>query len=233
MRNSVIFLLLALLLIKCTSPLDKKYNKISFHNDLKKIAKMFPDVDTSLLSMMYQCPILYFDGSVIPNKSYRQVLLEGKRNYDKKLKAEEEKQKEEEEKQNALKAKKLQESVLVKVLYKGFGEFEYQKYLTYKFEISNKSNKDIRAVKGTIKFNNLFGDNIRGGLISTMNFVYDEKIILAGKKVIWNAQSVYNPYPNILTGDDVTLRNKDLKDIKVEWKAEKIIFTDSTTLETN
>jgi len=227
MRHSVILLLLALLLIKCTSPLDKKYNKISFHNDLKKIAEKYPDIDTSLLSMMNQFPILYFDDTVIPNKSYRQVLIEGKRNYDK-LKAEEEKQKEEREKQNAIKAKKLQESVLVKVLYKGFGEFEYQNYLTYKFEISNKSNKDIRAVKGTIKFNNLFGDNI-----SSMNFVYDEKIILAGKKVIWNAQSVYNPYPNILTGDDVTLRNKDLKDIKVEWKAEKIIFTDSTTLETN
>jgi hypothetical protein len=31
--------------------------------------------------------------------------------------------------------------------------------------------------------------------------------------------------------EDQTLKNKDLKDLKVVWKPEKIIFKDGTTLE--
>ena len=59
-----------------------------------------------------------------------------------------------------------------------------------------------------------------------MNFVYD-KPIEAGKQVNWDANTEYNQFRS----EDKTLKNKDLKDLKVVWNPEKILFEDGTTLE--
>ncbi len=54
--------------------------------------------------------------------------------------------------------------------------------------IKNKSDKDMRAVKGGITFTNLFDEEI-----SSLNFVYDQPIE-AGTEVKWNAQTDYNQF---------------------------------------
>ena len=59
-----------------------------------------------------------------------------------------------------------------------------------------------------------------------MSFVYD-KPIEAGEQVNWDATTEYNQFMS----EDKTLKNKDLKDLKVVWNPEKILFEDGTTLE--
>jgi len=129
--------------------------------------------------------------------------------------------KEEEEEEEEARIKKLTESVIVSCFEKSFAEYDYQEYITYKFVIQNKSEKEIRAVKGSISFTNLFDDEIK-----SLSFLYDQPIG-SEKEVNWNAQTDYNQFMD----DDVSLKNKDLKDIKVVWKPEKIIFADGTILE--
>jgi hypothetical protein len=45
--------------------------------------------------------------------------------------------------------------------------------------------------------------------------------------VTWNATTEYNQF----VSEDKTLKNKSLKDIKVVWKPEKVIFEDGIVLE--
>ena len=116
---------------------------------------------------------------------------------------------------------KLASIVKVSCIEKGFEEYDYQKFITYRFIIQNKSEKTIRAIKGGIKFNNIFDEEIQ-----TLKLVYDQPI-KALKQTTYNATTDYNQYVD----EDRALRNKDLKDIKVIWIPEKVIFADGTSLE--
>src|SRR5690606_22654295 len=117
--------------------------------------------------------------------------------------------------------KRLNKAVMVSCFEKGYVEIDYQDYITYKFVIQNKSDKNIRAIKGSITFTNLFDEEI-----TSLSFVYDQPI-QAGHETNWNATTDYNQFID----EDQILKNKDLKDLKVVWKPEKIIFEDGTSLE--
>jgi hypothetical protein len=166
---------------------------------------------------------LKFQDQKLEEMSYAQILEDGK-----KWKAEQEKIKTE-QKTLASKALKIEnekiirlsESVLVSCFSKSFTKYDYEEYITYKFVIQNKSDKQIRAVKGSITFTNLFDETIK-----SLNLVYDQPID-SGIEVTYNAQTDYNQF----TDSDKALKNKDLKDLKVIWKPEKIIFEDGSTLE--
>lgn len=49
----------------------------------------------------------------------------------------------------------------------------------------------------------------------------------AGETITWNATTDYNQFKD----EDKAMRNKDLKDMKVIWNPEKIIFEDDSILE--
>ncbi|WP_299180714.1 hypothetical protein [uncultured Aquimarina sp.] len=115
----------------------------------------------------------------------------------------------------------LLDVVKVQCVQKGYQEYDYEEFITYKFLIENKSNKDIRAIKGNIVFTNLFGDEI-----NTLSFVYDDPI-QSGRKINYNATTDYNQFIE----KDRALKNKDLKDLKIIWEPLKVIFYDGTTLE--
>ncbi|WP_299444101.1 hypothetical protein [uncultured Aquimarina sp.] len=115
----------------------------------------------------------------------------------------------------------LLDVVKVQCVQKGYQEYDYEEFITYKFLIENKSNKDIRAIKGNIVFTNLFGDKI-----NTLSFVYDDPI-KSGRKNNYNATTDYNQFIE----EDRALKNKDLKDLKIIWEPLKVIFSDGTTLE--
>lgn len=166
---------------------------------------------------------LYVTGEKLEEMTYREILDNGKewKAEQEKIEAEQKALAEKAKKEEEARIKRLTESVLVSCYSKSFAEYDYQEYITYKFVIQNKSDKGIRAVKGSISFTNLFDNEIK-----SLSFVYDQPIA-AGKEVTWNAQTDYNQFMD----DDVALKNKDLKDLKVVWKPEKIIFEGGTTLE--
>lgn len=213
------------LLISCSStsssPMDKKFNEKNAKKDIESIKNKIDLTEFQLLtgSMMR----LKLKGKSIEEMTYAEILEDGKKwkIEQEKIKSEQRKLLEKAKKEQAEKVKKFNEAIVISCIEKGYTRYEYEDYITYKFVIKNKSKKKIRAVKGKIIFTNLFDDEF-----SSLSLVYD-KSIEAGKEVNWKAKSNYNQFKV----KDKTLKNKDLKDFKVIWKPEKIIFEDGTTLE--
>lgn len=212
---------LAALLLSCYSTLEKKYNAETVAKDIEALGS---ELDSSEFGILLGSVIrLEFEDKKLEEMTYAEILTNGK-----KWKAEQERI---EAEQKALAAKaafeqserirRLNEAVMVTCFEKGFEEVQYRDYITFKFAIQNKSDKAIRAVKGIVTFTNLFDEKI-----TSINFVYDQSVS-AGRLVNWNATIEYNQFLK----KDQTLRNKDLKDLKVVWKPEKIIFEDGSTLE--
>jgi hypothetical protein len=221
MRKGILFIGIVTLLISCSSPMDKKFNEKTAKEDIEAIKEKIDTTEFQLLagSMMR----LKFKGEKIEEMTYSEILENGKnwKIEQEKIEAEQKALAEKAAREEAEKFKRLNEAVVVSCFEKGYTKYDYEDYITYKFVIKNKSDKKIRAVKGGITFTNLFDDEI-----SSLNFVYD-KPIEAGKEVNWNATTDYNQFKD----EDKALKNKDLKDLKVIWKPEKIIFEDGTTLE--
>jgi hypothetical protein len=221
MKKTLLFISLIGLLWSCSSPLDKKFSKETSEKDIKEIKT---ELDSTELMLLAGSMIrLQMTGEKLEGMTYREILDNGKKwkAEQEKIEAEQKSLAEKAKKEEEARIKKLTESVLVSCYSKSFAEYDYQEYITYKFVIQNKSDKGIRAVKGSISFTNLFDEEIK-----SLSFVYDQPIA-AGKEVTWNAQTDYNQFMD----DDVALKNKDLKDLKDVWKPEKIIFEDGTTLE--
>lgn len=221
MKKTLLFISLIGLLWSCSSPLDRKFSEESSEKDIKEIKS---ELDSTELMLLAGSMIrLQMTGEKLEEMTYREILDNGKewKAEQEKIEAEQKALAEKAKKEEEARIKKLTESVLVTCYSKSFAEYDYQEYITYKFVIQNKSDKGIRAVKGSISFTNLFDDEIK-----SLSFVYDQPIA-AGKEVTWNAQTDYNQFMD----DDVALKNKDLKDLKVVWKPEKVIFEDGTTLE--
>ncbi|MDB9755887.1 hypothetical protein OAB20_06345 [Winogradskyella sp.] len=221
MKKGILLIGIVTLLISCSSPMDKNFNEKTAKEDIEAIRSKIDTTEFQLLagSMMR----LKFKGEKIEEMTYSEILEDGKKwkIEQEKIEAEQKALAEKAAREEAEKFKRLNEAVVVSCFEKGYAKYDYEDYITYKFVIKNKSDKKVRAVKGEISFTNLFDDKI-----SSLSFVYD-KPIEAGKEVTWNATTDYNQFKD----EDKTLKNKDLKDLKVVWKPEKIIFEDGTSLE--
>ncbi len=213
--------ILMFLIFSCASPLDKKFSEETSEGDIKEIRSKLDSADLMLLAG--SIIRLKLSGEDMEQMTYNEILNKG-RDWKKELeiqqaeqKAMAEKARLEEEERTTM----LTESVMVSCFHKSYAKIDYQDYITFKFAISNKTDKSIRAVKGVLVFTNLFGDEIK-----SISFVYDQTI-LPNSDATWNAQTDYNQFID----SDVALKNKDLEDLIVVWKPEKIIFDDGTSLE--
>lgn len=142
---------------------------------------------------------------------------------------EEQKKKEAEEKALAEKARleelakkeRLDKALKVVLYNKGYDEYDYQDYLIYYLAFENKTEKDIRAFKGTLIINDLFDTEIK-----KINLTIDDPIS-AGQVFKGTYTTDYNQF----ISEDKSLRSKNLEDLKVVWMPEKIIFADGSTLD--
>jgi hypothetical protein len=92
----------------------------------------------------------------------------------------------------------------------------YNDYITVKCVYENKSAKGIRAFRGTVKFTDLFDREIYSSTLTISN------PIGSGEKANWSGTIEYNQFKS----EHQQLRNADLKDMKVVWFPESIIFDD-------
>jgi hypothetical protein len=222
MKKIKLFIIVTSILISsCSSPLDRKFNDETAKEDIVELKEELDSTELGLLVMSMMR--LKFQNKELEEMTYSEIIEDGKEWKRKQDKLEAE------QKELALKAKLeeenrielLNQSVTVSCYSKGYDEYDYQKYITYKFVIKNKSEKEIRALKGQISFMNLFDEEIK-----TLNFVYDQPIE-SSMEVSYNATTEYNQFSD----SDKALKNKDLKDLKVVWKPSKVIFSDGSTLE--
>ena len=107
-----------------------------------------------------------------------------------------------------------------KLLPKNYDVSRYSPVYQLTLVVENKSERDIRGVKGTIIFRDLFEDQIlRSGLSL-------DKAVAAGEK---KTISGYGLEINQFMDDHAKLATTDYKDLKFEFVPEAIVFSDGTT----
>lgn len=211
----------SILMVACSSPLDKKYSDDTFEDDAKELRNALDSTEAKLLlGSIFRLTMQQED---LSKMTYGEILENGKawKAEQERIEAEQKALQEKAAREEAERVARLQNAVMVTCFKKGYTEIDYQDYITYGFAIQNKSEQDIRAVKGEIMFTDLFDDEIK-----TLSFTYDQPI-KAGATSNWNATTDYNQFRD----EDVRLRNKNLEDLKIVWKPIKVIFQDGTTLE--
>ena len=205
-----------ILLSSCSNPLNNKYSDSTLAKDAAEIKDSKKLNDDEIKMLAGYIMLAKLGGKSLEGKTYADILKDAKN-----IKNEQEElalktKKEQEEKQTKLGA------VLTVALYdKGFSKEDYDSYLTYSVAIENKSDKNIKAIKGSMVINDLFDTEI-----TTLNLVEDTGI--AAKQIY---KTTYTSDYNQFKSEDKLLKSKDLKDLKVIWLPEKIIFEDGTTLE--
>ena len=125
-------------------------------------------------------------------------------------------------KQEAI-AAELRKAVAVAVFEKGFvpaipGVGQFEAYITFKCAFENYSSKDIRAFKGVVIFQDLFGSDLY-----RVNLTISDPIN-AGAKASWSGVVKFNQFIET----QQRFRDTELKDMKVIWMPESIIFSDGT-----
>ncbi|MFV0247866.1 MAG: hypothetical protein ACK5H1_02745 [Tenacibaculum sp.] len=197
--------LLLAMLYSCSSPLNKKYNKDTSKEDMKAIRSK---LDSNELNLLIGTLIrLSFDEEKLSKMTYAEILENGKnwKAEQKKIEAEQKALAEKAAKEEKARIKRLHQAVMVSCFEKKFKETDFfEEYMIYKFAIQNKTDKNIRAIKGDLIFNDIFDEEI-----SSIDFVYD-KIVPAGQIVNWAAKAEYN----FLLESDKKLKDKNLKDLK-------------------
>ena len=217
------YLFAVIILASFSSPMNNKYSDATLENDLKAIrgANAIDSTEMNLLAMYFVRAKLLNEN--IEGKSYNEILKEAK--------IAKQKQEEEERIQRELaeKAKKeeeariarLKNALTVTIFDKGYAEYDYQEYITYKFAFENKTDKEITAFTGQLIFTDLFDKEIK-----SLNLTYDDGVAANSIKN-YSATTDYNQFMD----EDQLLKSKNLKQIKLVWKPEKILFADGTTLE--
>ena len=219
--KKALIILSSILVVACSSPLDKKYSEDTFEEDAKELRNELDSTEAKLLlGSIFRLTLQQED---LSKMTYGEILENGKawKTEQDRIEAEQKALQEKAAREEAERVTRLQNAVMVTCFKKGYTEVDYQDYITYGFAIQNKSEQDIRAVKGEIMFTDLFDDEIK-----TLSFTYDQPI-KAGATANWNATTDYNQFMD----DDVRLKNKELKDLKIVWKPIKVIFQDGSTLE--
>jgi hypothetical protein len=125
-------------------------------------------------------------------------------------------------KEDAL-ATELRKAINLTVFQKGFlgsdamaGRF--QDYITIKCAYENTSGKDIRAFNGSVRFTDLFDKPIFESALTISD------PIKAGAKATWDGSINYNQFVD----SHRSLRNADLKDMKIVWIPKSIIYADGS-----
>jgi len=216
MKNAILLLTMSLLMVACSGPLDKKYNENTFAVDGKEIKESGKISEEDVQVMAGWIVRAKLKGESLDGKTYREILEEAKDFQKEQENLAERAKLEEQEKRERL------GSALTVALYdKGYQEYDYQEYLTYSFAFENKSQKEIRAFKGSVAINDLFDSEIK-----SINLTIDDPI-KAGEIFKGTYTTEYNQFMD----EDSRLKNKDMEDLKIVWTPEKIIFSDGSTLE--
>lgn len=216
MKKTVLIFLVAILAFSCSTPLDKKYSEETFETDAKEIKESGKLSEEDALIMAGWIMRSKLKGENLEGKTYNEIIEEAK-DYKKEQELLAEKAKLEEEE----KRQRLGSALTVAMYDKGFEKYDYQEYLTYSLAFENKTEKDIRAFKGSISIQDLFDTEIK-----SINLTIDDPI-KAGETFKGTYTTEYNQFRD----EDTRLKSKDMDDLKVVWTPEKIIFADGTTLE--
>ncbi|WP_298501807.1 hypothetical protein [uncultured Maribacter sp.] len=216
MKKTLLRLTLIGILTSCSGPLDKKYNEDTLSQDAKEIKKDGDLTEKEVQVMAGWIVRAKMKDEKLEGKTYREILEEAKD-----YKKEQEELTEKTKRQEEEKRQRLGSALTVAMYDKGYQKYDYEDYLTYSLAFENKTDKDIRAFKGSISINDLFDTKI-----TSVSLTIDDPIE-AGTIFKGTYTTDYNQFSD----EDKRIRNKELADLKVVWTPDKIIFADGSTLE--
>ena len=205
-------------------------NKNTFMDEIKDLKGLTVDEVRLLIAYQAHAGMGRALGGNEPNPVGKTVgeLIEDARKQAESEKTEVDKQKrladEAKAKQEAI-AAELRKAVAVAVFEKGFvpanpSASQFDAYITFKCAFENSSSKDIRAFKGVVVFQDLFGSNVYH-----VNLTISDPIN-AGAKTTWSGVLKFNQFIEA----QQRFRNAELKDLKVMWMPASIIFSDGTRI---
>lgn len=218
MRKTILLLALLLVLVSCTSPLDKKYSNETLETDAKEIKESgdLEDDDAELLAGWIMKSKL--QGKNLSDKTYREIIDEAKI-----FKTEQEELAAKAKKETEDKKNKMQEAIVVSLFDKGFAKADYQDYNSFSYILKNKSSKDIKAFKFSFNIYDALGDELGDGYSISST----DKTVPAGEEF---KTTIYYNY-NQFTNDDIKIKNAKFEDLTFDIQVQKIVYTDGTTLE--
>jgi len=98
---------------------------------------------------------------------------------------------------------------------------EGRKFLYFTFDVKNKGDKEIKAVKGKLMFCDLFDEYIK-----VYDILYDKKVLLPGDSLSYIVAAEVT-----IPGPDEVVMSKSLNSLKVTWKTMNILYEDGTQLD--
>ncbi|MFB3884709.1 MAG: hypothetical protein ACE144_05745 [Thermodesulfobacteriota bacterium] len=228
-----VLLICSLLAVSCPENVkNKKITEETMEKDMQAIrdSKQLSDEETRLLAAYIVRSKLgsIFGGVGLPKDKTVGQMIDEQRNWEEEQKlkeAERTRLAEEAAKEEARLTEQLRKTVEVAIYKKNFSPSDwrsgqYEDYILLGFVFKNLTEKDLRGFTGTVIFNDIFDKEICKTSLS-----YDE-IILAGKSVRWEGQKRYNKFMD----EDRKLANTDLKNLKIIWTPEKVLFTDGSKI---
>lgn len=229
-RVPTIFLLsVALMLCGCTNVKNKKVtaeNKDKIFEEIKNSKQLSVEevqlLQAYVLRHAMASAFSQQGGSSDEGKTIGQMIEEQRKWItDEKVREEEDRQKREKAKAEAENQRKLLRDALSVTLYeKGFQSGSFQDYITLKMSYQNTSGKDIRGFKGTVVFQDLFGDAIK-----QVNLKEDDIVKASETKRVGRTLN-YNQFISA----DAKLRSTEMDNLKAIWNPDLILFTDGTSL---
>ncbi len=209
--------LFALLLVSCSSPLDRKYNKETLDDDVKAMRESGV-ADDDMMAIGGWVMKSAIDNTNLDGKTYRDILKDAK-DYSKKQKELEEKARKEAE----LLQKKMKEAAVISIYKKDFVAADYESYNVFSYVVKNTGDKDIKAFKAEFTITNVLGDEIGDGY----RFDCTDHTVKVGEEYKTDVYFEYNRFIN----STIEIKETPFKDLNFDIKITKIVYTDGSVLE--
>lgn len=204
-------------LYSCTAwPLDRLYNPDTFTEDMKDVRKNI-SLDDSIIIMdnIMRLSVL---GEDIEQMTYRQIMEDGKDRKKSREKAKEEARKH--AKQNASYLEHMQNIAPISITSKAYDIEFTPPVFVMNLVLTNKSEKTITGIKGTMDF-----EDILGNPLAQFDINYKDTLEDAYKMEFQVACPVDIDDPKIFA-----LIEKELDNLQVIWTPEVIIFEDGSKM---
>ena len=104
------------------------------------------------------------------------------------------------------------------LLSKRYAEIDYQDYIMFDLLVSNLLPKDVRALTGVLKFNDLFDREIM-----SFELTVEEPIVSNGIRT-WAIRIEYDQFMD----EHARLRTIDTEDLKVVFELQEVLYSDGT-----
>lgn len=222
MKKIIVISFISLLLLSCSNPMKRKYDKSKLEEDMiaiKESGKMDKEDAEILIGWM---AMHTFEEENLSGKTYQQLLDEAKDYKKKQIELNKKAKKEEADREEKLN-KALQISIIdYKYIPSNIRNNQFISYHGFKCLIHNKTDKKIKALKFKFNVYDVLGDEIVKNYTSSVTKNIIEPLSTFQDIIYFGA--------NEFSSEEQKLQNSNFEDLKFKIFIEKIVFADDSEL---